>query len=153
NPDALGPFEAWFWKEAHAYSDGRVAGVLEKTSPTLRATLPLRDAEERRTAFEGAFDLSSGMATVLGLFSLIMSCLYLLPSMTCEEHERGLLLAQMLSPASAAEVLTAKFLFYPVVGTALGATLAGICRPVVLTAPFFWAVLLVIALGFVGVGL
>jgi hypothetical protein len=35
-------------------------------------------------------------------------------SLTCEERERGILLAQALSPASAREILAAKFLFYPV---------------------------------------
>ncbi|OAI53496.1 hypothetical protein AYO44_15950 [Planctomycetaceae bacterium SCGC AG-212-F19] len=153
NPDALGPFEAWFRKETHAYSDAVLAATFEKTSPTLRAAMPFLGTEERRTPFEGAFDIQSGMATVLVLFSLIMSCLYLMPSMTCEEHERGLLLAQMLSPARASEVLAAKFCFYPVVGVALGAALAGICRPAALGVPFFWAVLAVASLGFVGIGL
>lgn len=153
NPDALGPFEAWFRKETQAYSDGLLADTLEKSSPTVRAALPLRETAERRTPFEGAFDMQSGLATVLVLFGLVMSCLYLLPAMTCEEHERGLLLAQMLSPASAAEILAAKFLFYPAAGVGLGAALAGISRPGVLGEPFFWLVLPVVALGFVGIGL
>ncbi len=152
-PDALGPLEAWFRKETQAYSDAVVAAALEKTSPTLRGVLPFRETEERRTPFSGAFDPQAGMATILVLFSLIFSCLYLLPSMTCEERERGLLLAQMLSPASASEVLAGKFLFYPVLGITLGAVLAGICGVAALAIPFFWLSLAVIALGCVGVGL
>ena len=41
---------------------------------------------------------------------LFFVCVYLLPSLTCEERERGVLLAQALSPAAPREILAAKFL-------------------------------------------
>jgi hypothetical protein len=84
---------------------------------------------------------------------LFFSCVYLLPSLMCEEHERGLLLAQALSPASPLEILAAKFLFYPVAGVGLAALLAGISKPAVLANPFFWLVLVVASLGSLGIGL
>ena len=37
----------------------------------------------------------------------------------CEERERGVLLAQALSPASPLEIFAAKLLFYPAAGIAL----------------------------------
>ena len=73
--------------------------------------------------------------------------------MTCEERERGILLAQALSPASPFEILAAKFLFYPAVGIGLAAVLAGIYNPVVLIRPVFWLVLVITTIGYLGVGM
>jgi hypothetical protein len=73
--------------------------------------------------------------------------------MTCEERERGVLLAQALSPASAAEILAAKFLVYPVIAVALAAVLAGTYEPRALQLPFLWLGLAVCVLGSMGVGL
>ncbi len=64
-----------------------------------------------------------------------------------------MLLAQALSPASPREILAAKFLFYPVVGAALGALLAGLYRTAVLARPFFWLAVAAAAAGGMGVGL
>jgi hypothetical protein len=98
-------------------------------------------------------DLRNAVATAMVVFALYFACVYLLPMLTCEERERGALLAQALSPASPAEILTAKFLFYPTLGVALAATLAGITKPAVLTVPFFWLSLFAVACGFLGLGM
>jgi hypothetical protein len=87
------------------------------------------------------------------VFALYFTCVYLLPTLNCEERERGVLLAQALSPASPAEILTAKFLFYPAIGIALAAVLAGIYKPAVLSSLFFWMALVTVASGFLGVGM
>jgi hypothetical protein len=93
------------------------------------------------------------VATALVLFALFFVCVYLLPSLTCEERERGILLAQALSPASAWELLAARALFYPLLSVGLAALLAGICSPAALARPFFWLALGVAALGSLGIGL
>src|SRR5206468_477177 len=98
-------------------------------------------------------DMQSSMTVGLVLFALFFSCVYLLPSLMCEERERGILLAQALSPASPMEILMAKFLFYPTAGITLAALLAGIARPVVLLDVFFWLALVTAALGSLGIGL
>lgn len=153
DPAALAPFEAWFWKETRIFGDAQLAATLEKTSPALRGAVPFLELEERREVLPGGLDPRTGLASALVMFSLFFCCVYLLPSMTCEERERGVLLAQMLSPATAAEILIAKFFFYPVVGVALGALIAGIYRPAVLVMPFFWLALMVSAFGLLGIGL
>src|SRR5947207_1327621 len=51
-----------------------------------------------------------------------------------------------------AEILAAKFLFYPMLGLALSALLAGIYRPAVLGHAFFWLCMGAIAIGYLGVG-
>ena len=68
-------------------------------------------------------------------------------------NERGVLLAQMLSPATPAEILGARYLFYPVLAVALAAVLAGTYSPAVLLRPFFWAALVVCVVGSMGIGL
>jgi hypothetical protein len=136
---ALAPFEAWFWKETLAYYH--------------EAKLPVPLITVRDSRLEGAMDARSGLASSLVLFGLFFVCVYLLPSLTCEERERGVLLAQVLSPATTGEILAAKFLFYPALGLTLGAALAALYRPAVLLVPFFWLAMLVAVAGSMGVGL
>jgi hypothetical protein len=136
----MAPYEAWFWKETHRHFRGEAG-----------AALP--EIEEERSALAGGLDPRSGIATALVLFGLFFVCVYLLPSLTCEERERGVLLAQALSPASPLEILAAKVLLYPALGVALAALLAGLYNPAVLGRPFFWLALVVAALGSLGIGL
>lgn len=142
---ALAPFETWFWRESYRF---------QRHSPLLRlAPGPVPAFTAERCELKGGLDARSGIATALVLFALFFACVYLLPSLTCEERERGVLLAQALSPATPLEILAAKFLFYPALGIGLGAILAGIYNPAVLLRPFFWLALLTAALGSMGIGL
>lgn len=136
---ALAPFEAWFWRETLAFYH--------------EAKKPVPAVTVRRSRLEGAMDARSGLASSLVLFGLFFVCVYLLPSLTCEERERGVLLAQVLSPASTGEILAAKFLFYPAAGMTLGAALAALYRPGVVLVPFFWLALAASVAGSMGIGL
>ena len=98
-------------------------------------------------------DFRSAIATAMVVFALYFCCCYLLPTLNCEERERGVLLAQALSPASPAELVVAKFLFYPVAGIGLAAILSGIYNPAVLNSLFFWLALVAMASGFLGIGM
>src|SRR5262249_40031160 len=98
NSAALSTYESWFWKETERYFS------------------PQPQIEELKHRSEGSADLRSALAPVPIFFALFFACVYLLPSMTCEERERGVLLAQALSPASPLEILISKFLFYSVLG-------------------------------------
>lgn len=140
---SLGPYESWFWRETADYM--QAAGKAEGR--------PLFSIQPQRSRLAGGFDLRASITSSLVLFALFFSCVYLLPSMMCEERERGILLAQALSPASAAEILAAKFLFYPVVGILLAAILTAVSAPEVLQLHFFWLVLVVAAVGALGIGL
>ena len=141
----LAPYEAWFWHETQRFT-------LKQTSATGRS-LAVPDSELRRSELKGGLDPRSSIATSLVMFGLFFVCVYLLPSLSCEERERGVLLAQALSPASPREILAAKFLFYPLLGVLLAAVLGGAYNPAVLLKPFFWLVLLVGVCGSMGVGL
>jgi hypothetical protein len=137
---AMAPFEIWFWEETAHFAQAQAGGAV-----------PVIEAE--RLELEGGIDPRSGVATALVLFGLFFVCVYLLPSLTCEERERGVLLAQALSPASPAEILAAKFLFYPALGLGLAALLAGTYQPQALARPFFWLALAAAVLGSMGIGL
>lgn len=151
--NALAPYEAWFWRETHAFFREQMASAVARLNPQARTAVQLPVLEEERSELHGGLDARSGLATALVLFALFFVCVYLLPSLTCEERERGVLLAQALSPASPREILAAKFLFYPVVAMALAALLAGLHQPAVLGQPFFWLALTVAACGSLGIGL
>lgn len=151
----LAPYEAWFWQEWSRYREGQavatLAGRSGRPAAEVKAAFPDLDVKRRQT--EDAMDFRSAIAMGLVFFALYIPCVYLLPSLTCEERERGILLAQALSPASPLEILAAKFLFYPVLGIAMAALMAGIYNWDVLTHGFFWLVLIVAAWGTLGVGM
>lgn len=147
------PYEAWFWRETFNYYFDAAAESLGRVSPQARAALREPDIKVAWSSLHGGLDARAALAAALVLFALFFVCVYLLPSLTCEEHERGVLLAQALSPASAQEILAAKFLFYPLVAMVLAAILAGTYRPAVLLQGYFWLVLAVAAIGSLGIGL
>lgn len=140
------------WSHRQAYRDlaDRYDALAQGRSTG--SAMPALEMNERVSS-GGALDLRAAIATALVLFSLCFTCVYLMPSLTCEERERGLLLAQALSPANAAEILGAKFLFYPVFGIVLATLLAGIHNPAVLWRPFFWMCLVILAVGTLGIGM
>jgi hypothetical protein len=152
---SLAPYEAWLWRETLAYyrhvqSNTAVRPPSEANGLTTPKLPPIL---VKRSSLTGGLDERSGLATALVLFGLFFVCVYLQSSLTCEERERGVLLAQALSPATAAEILAAKFLFYPVIALALALVVAGTYRPAVLTQGFFWLSLLTAVFGSMGVGL
>lgn len=145
-------FEAWFWRESARYFQ-QVAAVSHRDSlfandPDYRVSFV-----QDQATLNGRGDVRTSVTTALMLFALFFSCVYLMPSLMCEERERGVLLAQALSPASPLDILAGKFLFYVPAGVALAMLLAGVARPDVILEPLFWAALLVSALGMMGIGL
>jgi ABC-2 type transporter len=141
-------YESWFWKESTHYFQQRTLQALGRSSPAAEPVY-----QQERSTLSGGLDTRSALATSLVLFALCFACVYLLPSLMCEERERGVLLAQALSPASPAEILAAKCLFYPLLGIGLAAVLVSILNVAALAEPFFWLALAVTACGSMGVGL
>lgn len=174
-PDAMAPYEAWFWKEARRGLAAQARAThpnlpkdpefdpdnwmlfeshehLKAQAAAVGATVP--DLKVHRKGLAGkVLDFRAAIATGMVVFALYFACVYLLPTLNCEERERGVLLAQALTPASPAELLMAKFLFYPTFGLGLAATLAAIYKPDVLSSLFFWLSLLAVGGGFLGIGM
>lgn len=169
DPGAMAPYEMWFFRAARDILRGRVTAsppttvgrdddlwAVEEVFRSLHAQAPtdVPAVDIKRNGLGAKpLDIRSAVATALVVFALYFTCCYLLPTLNCEERERGVLLAQALSPASPAEIVAAKFLFYPVAGLGLAAALAGIYNPAVLGTLFFWLALLALACGFLGVGM
>jgi hypothetical protein len=142
----------WLLRESHRRYQEQVEAVRKTHAPSLKPLVP--DLEVERQGLGGKpMDFRTTIATGMVVFALYFACVYLMPTLNCEERERGVLLAQALSPASPFEILAAKFLFYPVLGMGLAAVLAGIYKSEVLSSPFFWLSLLAVAGGFLGIGM
>lgn len=174
-PEAMAAYEAWFWKEARRGMASRVRRThpnlppdpdvtsenwqlleshanLKAQAASVGATVP--ELNIHRKGLSGkVLDLRAAIATGMVVFALYFACVYLLPTLNCEERERGVLLAQALTPASPAELLVAKFVFYPAFGLGLAAVLAGIYKPDVLSSLFFWLALIAVGGGFLGIGM
>jgi hypothetical protein len=169
DPGAMAVYEQWFFRTARDILRKRVSAsppvvpernddlwAVEEAFRALRAEAPtdVPSVEIKRNGLGAKpLDYRSAIATALVVFALYFTCCYLLPTLNCEERERGVLLAQALSPASPAEIVAAKFLFYPVAGVGLAAVLAGIYSPGVLNTLFFWLALLALGCGFLGIGM
>jgi hypothetical protein len=114
------------------------------------AVLP--EVEDERSALRG-LEPRQAAATGLVLFSLFFACALVLPSVTCEEKERGTLLAQLMSPASAADMLAAKAVVYAGLGIVLAAVPGVLAQPALGQTPFFWLTLATAACGAFGLGI
>lgn len=140
----------WLLFEAHEHFRQR---IITQLNTGLATNLIPSLAVERQGLGGKALDVRAGIATALVMFALWLTCVYLMPMFTCEEKERGVLLAQALSPASPGEIVASKFLFYPVMGMGLAAVLAGLYRLDVLSTPFFWLALFSVGAAFLGLGM
>lgn len=140
------------WAEEVVFRSLDAEAERQKPTPTSPRVLP-EVSISRHGLGAKPLDYRSAVATAMVVFALYFTCCYLLPTLNCEERERGVLLAQALSPASPVEIVAAKFLFYPVAGIGLAAALAGIYNPAVLGTLFFWLSLLAMGCGFLGIGM
>ncbi|OWK36127.1 ABC transporter permease [Fimbriiglobus ruber] len=148
-----GADDLWAVRDSFHQLDAQVARLRDAAPGPATIPPPVPIEFKREGIGAKTLDFRSAIATGMVVFALYFSCVYLLPTLNCEERERGVLLAQALSPASPAEILTAKFLFYPALGIGLAATLAGIYKFEILETLFFWLALLAMATGFLGIGM
>lgn len=146
--------DSWIWRESHERFLQEVDAVRKTLPEHSQADLNIPALTFERSALDGKpVGTRTTIATALVLFALFFVCVYLLPSLSCEERERGLMLAQALSPASALEILGAKFLFYPVAAVSIAGALGVVSAPAAARSGFFWATLVVLAFSSMGIGL
>ncbi|MCI0704620.1 MAG: ABC transporter permease, partial [Planctomycetia bacterium] len=139
----------WIVLESHRRLQDQLSSKSEPGSPAIVPDLSI----DRRGLGGKVLDFRAAIATGMVVFALYFACVYLLPTLNCEERERGVLLAQALTPASPTEILVAKFMFYPAFGLGLAATLAAIYKPDILSSLFFWLALFAVGGGFLGIGM
>jgi hypothetical protein len=148
------PEPSWLIRSMLAEARGRwerLASIDPEAAQSLKTIPNLQIKESILTG--GTLDMQAAINTALIIFALFFTCVYLMPSMTCEERERGLLLAQALSPATAFEILAAKFFFYPCFGVIMAVIMAGVNNPEVLTRLIFWVAMVMLAVGSLGIGM
>src|SRR5439155_1493802 len=139
----------WTLAEAHRRFQEQVEAARPKGTTNGGGPPLVPDLDVSRKGLGGkVLDFRAAIATGMVVFALYFACVYLLPTLHCEERERGVLLAQALSPASPTEIVAAKFLFYPAAGIVLAAVIAGVYKSSVLGSLFFWLSLLAVGGGF-----
>jgi hypothetical protein len=147
----LAVYEIWFWRETARFLRRQAAAARsESVSPGDDEFLAL---EHEHAKLKGGMDFRSAIAAALIMFALFFGCVYLMPSLMCEERERGVLLAQALSPASPLDILASKFLFYVPAAMGMAALLGGLAKPDVFLEPIFCPALIVAAVGSLAIGL
>jgi len=150
----LEPDETWVWRESHERFQEQVAAIKAKLPPEQAQLIDIPDLTFERSPLQAKpIGTRTTIAMALVLFSLFFFCVYLLPSLTCEEREQGVLLAQALSPASPWEIATAKLIFYPVVAIIFAGLLGGITTPAMMKGWFFWVTIVILAFGSLGIGM
>jgi hypothetical protein len=150
----LDPDDSWVWRESHQQFVEQVAALKAKLPPERASKIDVPIFVIERSALSSKpIGTRTTLASALVLFALFFICVYLLPSLTCEERERGVLLAQALSPASPLEILAAKLLFYPTVAVLFAGLLGCLTTPSMLMLPMFWLTLAVLAFGSLGIGM
>lgn len=153
DPGVIAPFEAWFWRETDRFFRQQTEKTAQQLGPPAVSALRLPQIDYEQSALKGGSDLRAIIAMGLVMMSMLIVCVYLLPSFTCEERERGILLAQALTPASPTELVLARIIFYFLFAGGLALLLAFIFRPAVLRSGFFLATLASITLGSLSIGL
>ena len=149
NAETLAPFWNWFWPTLTEYHTGGLR--FEQSSEPLTP-----DAADTPTSLEdtSVADLVTNelIATMLLLIVMFFACCHLLVSFTAQDRERGTLSALVLSPANTSEILLSKFLFHLLISFCGCLTIVAILKPIVLTQPVLWLVILLSSIGLMCVG-
>lgn len=137
--------DVWLIQSAHAHFRDRVNGQ------TGTVAVPAIEFLRGRVRLK-ALDSVSLIAMALNMFAMFFFCVYLMPGLTSEERERGLLLQQALTPASAGDLFLGKLLFYQPAAMLLAAFLTLCYDARVLVLPFYWYTIWTVSMGFTGIG-
>jgi hypothetical protein len=141
----IGGDSAELWREWNRqYQDQLLALAPNATS--------VPELSVERSSLHGV-ELPRALGVALILFAIFFVGVCLLPSLTCEEREKGTLLAQALSPATAGEMVAAKVIVFVPLAAGLAFVVGGLIQSAVWRDAFFAAVMIVTSLGTVGLGL
>jgi len=149
DPATLDPFWKWFWStltEYHTQGLRFEQSAEPLTNQSAEAPASLEDTS--------VADLVTNelIATMLLLIVMFFACCHLLVSFTAQDRERGTLAALVLSPAQTSEILLAKFIFHLLISLGGCLTIVAILKPIVLTQPVLWLVILLSSIGLMCVG-
>lgn len=149
NAHALTPFWQWFWP---ALAEYHTQGLRFEQSMEPLASQTARSAASLQDASIAELVTNELIATMLLLIVMFFACCHLLVSFTAQDRERGTLSALVLSPANTSEILLAKFIFHLLISLGGCVAIVAILKPVVLTQPVLWLVILLTSVGLMCVG-
>jgi len=144
-PPPMGGDPSELWRELNRQYRDRLLAL----APNATAIPEL--AVERSSLH--AIELPRALGVALVLFAIFFVGVCMLPSLTCEEREKGILLAQTLSPTTAGEIAVAKMLVFVPLAAGLGFVIGGVIQTAVWRDVFFAAVMAGASFGAVGLGL
>ncbi len=152
NPSGVWKARYWYLKEAPAgvlpYRDWFVT----ETRRYLKSTPRFEEETQSTITDIERTDRVPIIITALVVFSLYLPSFNLYITSTGEEREKRMLLALLLSPATAAEVVAAKAIFYALVSMAVAAAIVAMYDPGLLLNPLLWSTVFFGSLGYVAIG-
>lgn len=147
---SMDPFFEWFWPNLtwsvskHGVALGQQWSEIQATRSSIPASLEDTSIAE--------FVKAEMIGTVLLLIVQFFCCCHMLVSFTSQDRERGTLRSLVLSPASIAEIMTAKYIFHLVLSLLGSVLIVAILKPIALTQVTFWVVSLLTSFGLMCVG-
>lgn len=147
--EVLAPFWDWFWPALTEYHTQGLRFEQSTQPRNAKATDAPTSLEDTSVADLVTNEL---IATMLLLIVMFFACCHLLVSFTSQDRERGTLAALVLSPANTSEILLAKFIFHLLISLGGCLAIVAILKPIVLTQPLLWLVILLTSVGLMCVG-
>ena len=145
----LAPFWNWFWPTLTQYHTNGLQ-FEQSVEPLLNSAAATPASLEDTSVAD--LVTNELIATMLLLIIQFFACCHLLVSFTSQDRERGTLSALVLSPANTSEILIAKFVFHLLISFSGCVVIVSILKPIVLTQPVLWLVILLTSVGLMCVG-
>lgn len=134
---AVLPYRDWFTRETRRFL---------KSAPLFEEETRATAAPVERT------DRTAMIITALVVFALYLPSFSLYVATTGDEREKRLLLALLLTPATVANVVAAKAIFYVGVSVSLASAVVAVYEPTRLLNPLLWSTVLFGALAYFAMG-
>ncbi|HMP04153.1 MAG TPA: ABC transporter permease [Gemmatales bacterium] len=134
------PYRLWLTQATHRHL-GHL-NFVEERDRTTRATIREMEPEDRVPL----------IVTALVIFSFYLLSFNIYITTTGEEREKKALLALMLTPATPAEVIGAKVVFYAILSLVCSALVVLLFKPSLLAQPLLWSTIVVGSVTYVAIG-
>jgi ABC-2 family transporter protein len=147
------------WKAYHFYPEEAAAATFpyrdwfaQVTQRFLRSAPSFEEETRKMNTDLDRTDPVPFVVTALTIFALYLLSFNLYITSTGEEREKRQMLGLLLSPATPAEVIAAKAIFYGVFSLGVSLAVAGMYQPRLLLRPLLWSTVFLGSLSYVAIG-